>query len=75
MLVYRFPLFKSDSLSNYWDVSGADLHLVLHRAEEDGLPAGAKPSDRRNALVPRPDGSRSFLYSAFGRHWNHVLHP
>lgn len=72
---YSFPSLKSDSWPNYFHLSGADLHLVLHRIEEDGLPAGAQPSDRGRALVSWPDGSRSFLYPALGCHWNHVLHP
>lgn len=46
-LFYSFPLLKSV----YFHLSGADLHLVLHRIEEDGLPAGAQPSDRGRALV------------------------
>lgn len=55
--------------------SGASLCVLLHRPEEDGVPAGAQLADRRCALVSRPDGSRSFLYPAHRRHWNHVLHP
>lgn len=76
-LIYTlsFPLLKSDSLSNYFDLSGTDLYLLLHRTEENGLSASAQPSDWRHTLVSRPDGSRSFLYPASGRHWNHVLHP
>ncbi|KAM3590607.1 uncharacterized protein V6R79_012529 [Siganus canaliculatus] len=51
------------------------LHLLLHRSEKDGLPARAQHADWRPALVSRPDGCRSLLYPAFGRHRNHVLHP
>lgn len=55
--------------------TGTSLHLFLHCTEEDGLLARAQPTDRRLALVSRPDSGGSFLHSAPGCHWNHVLHP
>lgn len=74
MYTLSFPLLKSNSLSNYFCLSGTDLYLFLHRAEGDGLSASAQPSDWRHAVVSRPRDSRSFLYPASGCHWNHVLH-
>lgn len=69
-----FPFFSLASLICPHP-SDTRLHLLLHRPEKDGISAGAQHADRRRAVVCRPDGIRSFLYSAFGGHWNDVLHP
>lgn len=69
-----FPFFSLASLICP-QPSDTRLHLLLHRPEKDGLSARAQHADRRHAVVCRPDGIRSFLYSAFGRHWNDVFHP
>lgn len=69
-----FPFFSLASLICP-QPSDTRLHLLLHRPEKDGLSASAQHADRRHAVVCRLDSIRSFLYSAFGRHWNDVLHP
>lgn len=69
-----FPFFSLASLICP-QPSDTRLHLLLHRPEKDGLSARAQHADRRHAVVCRPDSIRSFLYSAFGRHWNDVFHP